>query len=49
MDDKRFKKYYASGPHFRIENPNPVWKEKKGFIWDRDDCVIRAVANGLSI
>lgn len=49
MDDKRFKKYYASGLHFRIENPNPVWKEKKGFVWDRGDCVIRAVANVLSI
>lgn len=23
VDTKKFQKYYQSGPHFRIENPNP--------------------------
>ena len=48
MDTKRFQKYYQSGPHFRIENPNPEWAKKRGFVWDRGDCVIRALANAIS-
>ena len=48
MDTKRFNSYYKSGPHFRIENPNPCWAEKRGFEWDRGDCVIRALANAVS-
>ena len=48
MDDKRFNDYYKSGPHFRIENPNPRWEEKRGFVWDTADCVIRALANSIS-
>lgn len=48
MDTKRFQKYYQSGPNFRIENPNPCWAEKRGFKWDRGDCVIRALANAIS-
>lgn len=48
MDNKKFLKFYQSGPHFQIENPNPCWAEKRGFIWDRGDCVIRALANAIS-
>ena len=48
MNDERFNKYYKSGPHFRIENPNPEWAKKRGFVWDRGDCVIRALANAIS-
>ena len=48
MDVKKFNKYYQSGPHFRIENPNPCWAEKSGFQWDRGDCSIRALANAIS-
>ena len=48
MDDKKFTKYYKSGPHFRIENPNPRWAEKRGFKWDTADCAIRALANSNS-
>ena len=48
MNDKEFKKYYLSGKHFRIENPNPHWAKMRGYRWDRDDCVIRALANAIS-
>mgnify|MGYP003300461847 CR=1 FL=1 len=48
MNDKEFKRYYQSGPHFRIENPNPEWAKKRGFKWDRADCSIRALANAIS-
>ena len=48
MDTKRFQKYYQSGPHFRIENPNPAWALKRGMVWDRGDCAIRALANAIS-
>ena len=48
MDNKKFLKFYQSGPYFQIENPNPCWAEKRGFIWDRGDCVIRALANAIS-
>ena len=48
MDTKKFEKFYQSGPHFRIENPNPEWAKKRGFRWDRADCVIRALANAIS-
>lgn len=48
MKDTEFRKYYQSGEHFRIENPNPAWAEKRGFKWDRCDCAIRALANAIS-
>lgn len=48
MNDVRFNKFYKSGPHFRIENQNPEWEKKRGFVWDRGDCVIRALANAIS-
>ena len=48
MDTARFNRYYASKPYFRIENPNPEWKNKRGFVWDRADCSIRALANAIS-
>lgn len=48
MNTERFNRYYASKPYFRIENPNPEWKNKRGFVWDRDDCAIRALANAIS-
>ena len=47
MDTKKFEKYYQSTEHFRIENPNPRWKEKRGFRWDTGDCCIRALANAI--
>ena len=48
MDTNKFKKYYQSDAHFRIENPNPAWATKRGFKWDRADCAIRALANAIS-
>lgn len=45
MDDRTFKAYYQHTEHFEISNPNPAWKAKRGFRWDRPDCVVRAVAN----
>ena len=48
MDTETFKKYYQSGPHFRIENPNPAWALKRGIVWDRSDCTVRALANSIS-
>lgn len=47
MNQDTFLKYYASTPNFRICNPNPDWKDKKGMRWDRADCVIRALANSI--
>lgn len=49
METKRFQKYYQSGEHFRLENPHPAWKAKRGWRWDRQDCVIRALANAMTI
>lgn len=48
MEQRRFQKYYQSDDHFRIENPNPDWAKKRGFVWDRADCSIRALANAIS-
>lgn len=48
MKDERFKKYYQSGQHFRIVNPNPCWADKRGYVWDKADCSIRALANAIS-
>lgn len=48
MDTKRFQEHYQSGPHFRIENPNPRWALKRGFVWDCGDCTVRALANAIS-
>ena len=49
MNDKRFQRFYQSGPHFRIENPHPAWAKMRGFVWNRQDCVIRSLANAMSI
>ena len=48
MDTKRFQKYYQSGPHFRIENPNPRWGLQRGMVWETADCTVRALANAIS-
>lgn len=48
MNNERFLKYYAATPTFRLANPNPDWANKKGVVWDRDDCAIRALANAIS-
>ena len=47
METNKFMKYYSATPHFQIVNPNPRWKEKKGFTWDTGDCCIRALANAI--
>lgn len=47
MKTNRFTKFYKSGPHFRIENPNPRWNEQRGLVWHVGDCVIRALANSI--
>ena len=47
MKTERFLTYYQSTPHFRIENPNPRWAEKKGMVWDTPDCCIRALSNAI--
>lgn len=44
METKRFLKFYQNNSTFELTNPNPHWKDKKGFVWDRSDCVIRALA-----
>ena len=49
METKVFQKYYQSTAHFRLENPHPAWKTKRGWKWDRQDCVVRALANALSV
>lgn len=48
MEKKRYSKYYEANAHFRIENPNPRWAQKRGLVWDTPDCVIRAVAIAIS-
>lgn len=48
MNQERFRKHYQSGPHFRLENPNPRWAQMRGFVWNTGDCVIRALANATS-
>lgn len=48
MKQDKFLKYYSSNEHFRIENPNPEWAKKRGYVWDRADCSIRALANAIS-
>ena len=49
MTTEHFNKYFSASPTFELVNPNPVWETKKGIRWDRGDCVIRALANSLSI
>ena len=49
MDTAYIKKYYLSTPNFQISNPNPEWKKKKGYRWDRGDCAIRALANAADV
>ena len=49
MNENRFNAYYATTPNFRIENPNPTWKSKRGWVWNKPDCVIRALANSVGI
>lgn len=40
-------KYYAATKNFKLTNPNPCWKDKRGLKWDRGDCAIRALANSI--
>ena len=49
MKKEKFDKYYANNEHFRLTNPNPRWKEQKGYVWHTGDCVIRAFANAAGI
>ena len=49
MTTEHINKYFTSQPHFRLENPHPAWANKRGWRWDREDCVIRSFANALSI
>ena len=49
MKKERFDKYYANTEHFKLTNPNPRWKDKKGYVWDTGDCTIRAFANSIGI
>lgn len=48
MDSKKFQKYYMSNATFRLTNPNPRWKNMRGYRWDCGDCAIRALANALT-
>ena len=45
MRTEVFQNYYQETKNFRISNPNPRWKEKRGFLWDTSDCCVRALAN----
>lgn len=45
MTTERMIKYYTPTAHFRIVNPNPAAAKKRGIVWDRGDCAIRALAN----
>lgn len=45
MTTEQKNKYYAPTAHFRIVNPNPAAATKRGIVWDRGDCAIRALAN----
>ncbi len=49
MDDKRFKAHYQHNEYFEICNPNPLWKDMRGMIWNKPDCVIRALANAVGL
>lgn len=43
MDNEKFKKFYLSNDYFTYKIVNPVSANKKGYIWDRPDCVVRAL------
>lgn len=43
MDDAKFKRYYMCTKTFQYYNENPQGKDKRGYVWDRADCVIRAL------
>lgn len=45
MDTKRYMRQFAETPTFKLVNPNPRWKTKKGYVWDTGDCTVRAIAN----
>lgn len=49
MNTKTILKYYSTTPNFRIENPNPTWKTKRGIRWNKPDCSVRSLANAMSI
>ena len=49
MDSKRFQRYYAPTTNFRYTNPNPADKSRKTMVWNRGDCVVRALANSTGI
>lgn len=48
METKRFLKFFQNTSTFELTNPNPHWQDKKGFVWDRGDCIVRALANSIS-
>lgn len=43
MDTTKFNRYYKCTETFEYHNENPQGASKKGYVWDRSDCVIRAV------
>ena len=47
MKQEKFDRYYKNTEHFKLTNPNPRWKEQKGYVWDTGDCSIRALANAI--
>ena len=48
MKDEKFKKWYMNTEVFTYHNENPEPK-KRGYVWDRADCVIRALAKAGNI
>lgn len=49
MTTERFDKYYMNTEWFRYSNPNPTAAKKKTMVWDKGDCVIRALALSTGI
>ena len=45
MDTGKILEYYTDTEHFKLTNPNPIWKTKRGYAWNIADCAIRALAN----
>lgn len=44
MDNQKFNKYYKGTDTFEYYNANPEGAKKKGYVWNRGDCCIRALA-----
>lgn len=44
MTNEKFMRFYNPTDTFQYMNPNPDAKNKKTMVWDRGDCVIRAIA-----